>query len=88
MEVNAVKSLLNQTLDHNHVVRKNAEDQLRSLEKKHGFAIVLLQILEATAVQPQDKAIQQASAIFFKNFVKKRWPQVSLKTRRGEVRLS
>jgi exportin-2 (importin alpha re-exporter) len=64
-----VKSLEN-TLSPDKSVRKEAEDFLRSLESQQGYSQVLLQITDSGEVPAH---IRQASAIAFKNLLKRHW---------------
>lgn len=82
--INSLKGVLLQTLDPNRQVRKSAEEQLRSVESKAGFSIVLLKILEEPDT-PNDKALKQCSAVFFKNFLKNNWSRESGDRKENEI---
>ena len=47
-----------------------AEAALRELEVQPGFSLALLQLVASTSV---DQTLRLASALFFKNFIKRRW---------------
>ena len=64
-----VKSLEN-TLSPEKSIRKEAEDFLRSLESQQGYSQILLQITDSSEVPAH---IRQASAIAFKNLLKRHW---------------
>lgn len=63
--------LLNLTLDPKQ--SKQAEGQIRAQEEQPGFALSLLQI---TANESYPTQTRLASALFFKNFVKRSWTDV------------
>ena len=63
--------LLNATLDPKQ--NKQAEAQIKAEEQRPGFALLLLQI---TASESYPAQTRLASALFFKNFVKRNWIDV------------
>ena len=73
MDPSTVAGLLGQTLSPDAAVRKPAETQLQALEGQPGFALLLLNLLSSDGVDP---TVKVASAIQFKNFVKRNWKQV------------
>ena len=84
--LNALKGVLAQTLDANRQVRKTAEDQLRSMQSKPGFSIVLLNILESpSSNDPRERLVKQASAVFFKNFLKNNWTRDAGDQKENEI---
>ncbi|KAJ2057182.1 importin-alpha export receptor [Coemansia sp. S146] len=65
-------SSLQQTLSANAHERKQAEHFLASIEQTPHFVVPLLQLVSN---QSTDANVRFAAALFFKNFVKRRWPQ-------------
>ncbi|KAJ2344154.1 importin-alpha export receptor, partial [Coemansia sp. RSA 2671] len=65
-------SSLQQTLSANAQERKQAEHFLASIEQTAHFVVPLLQLVSN---QSTDANVRFAAALFFKNFVKRRWPQ-------------
>ncbi|KAJ2584660.1 importin-alpha export receptor [Coemansia sp. RSA 1836] len=65
-------SSLQQTLSANAQERKQAEHYLASIEQTPHFVVPLLQLVSS---QSTDANVRFAAALFFKNFVKRRWPQ-------------
>ncbi|KAK5947920.1 importin-alpha export receptor [Knufia fluminis] len=63
--------LLNATLDPKQ--NKQAEAQIKAEEQRPGFALLLLQITASDSYPSQTRL---ASALFFKNFVKRNWTDV------------
>ena len=49
---------------------KEAEQALRQLEPTAGFSLVLLEIV---ANPQQDATLRLASALYFKNFIRRNW---------------
>jgi exportin-2 (importin alpha re-exporter) len=49
---------------------KEAEQGLRQLESTAGFSLVLLEIV---ASQQHDATLRLASALYFKNFIRRNW---------------
>ncbi|KAK5083170.1 importin-alpha export receptor [Lithohypha guttulata] len=70
-ELTTLAQLLNATLDPKQ--NKQAEAQIKSQEAQPGFALLLLQI---TASDSHPLQTRLASALFFKNFVKRNWTDV------------
>lgn len=75
-----LRNLFLNSLSHDNSTRKAAEVQLQnsfmSMQPMSGFGSVLLLLirqLSVPSVVPEDVAIRQSAAVFFKNFVKKRW---------------
>lgn len=58
---------------------RTAELSLRQREQQPGFSVSLLQIVASDQFQP---TIRLASALFFKNFVKRSW---TVRTRRKSI---
>ena len=85
--LNALKGVLAQTLDPNRQVRKTAEEQLRSMQSKPGFSLVLLNILESSSASgdPRERMVKQASAVFFKNFLKNNWTREAGDQKENEI---
>ena len=80
MEVNAenlngLSGYLEQTLKPEVHLRKPAEDFLKNVENQKGYAILLLTLLSPE--NSTDLSIKVASAIAFKNYVKRHWKVVS-----------
>ena len=80
MEVNAenlngLSGYLEQTLKPEVHLRKPAEDFLKNVESQKGYAILLLTLLSPE--NSTDLSIKVASAIAFKNYVKRHWKVVS-----------
>ncbi|KAI8901692.1 Cse1-domain-containing protein [Globomyces pollinis-pini] len=69
-QLNLVASTLLQTLHPS--TRKNAESQLATLESSPAFAPILLQLIQ---LHPTDKNVAFAAAVYFKNFIKRKWQQ-------------
>jgi exportin-2 (importin alpha re-exporter) len=71
----SLKDLLKRGLSANNVERKEAERYMESVECQHGFLLMVLQLIAllAQSTDPQDKAIRQFGAVFFKNVIKRRW---------------
>ncbi|KAJ2346412.1 importin-alpha export receptor, partial [Coemansia sp. RSA 2673] len=65
-------SSLQQTLSANALERKQAEHFLASIEQTPHFVVPLLQLVSN---QSTDANVRFAAALFFKNFIKRRWPQ-------------
>ncbi|KAJ2553633.1 importin-alpha export receptor [Coemansia sp. RSA 1933] len=63
---------LHQTLSATAQTRKQAESFLNAIEKAPHFVVPLLQLVNNDAT---DSNIRFAAALYFKNFVKRRWPQ-------------
>ncbi|KAJ2451890.1 importin-alpha export receptor [Coemansia sp. RSA 2336] len=63
---------LQQTLSANAQERKQAEKYLESVEQSAQFVVPLLQLVNNTATEEH---IRFAAALYFKNFVRRRWPQ-------------
>jgi exportin-2 (importin alpha re-exporter) len=61
-----------------------AEAALASIELSPSFSLQLLQVVQNASVDPH---IRFASAVYFKNFVKKYWKQVSFLDDRVSHRL-
>ncbi|KAF2861245.1 Cse1-domain-containing protein [Piedraia hortae CBS 480.64] len=68
VDIQAIANLLRASLDPSQ--NRQAERALKNEEARPGFSLALLQIV-ATASFPQDTRL--ASALFFKNFVKRHW---------------
>lgn len=62
--------LLGQTVAGSTEGMKLAEQQLRGVEIKPGFGLLLLELLRDNTVQP---AARQAGAIYFKNYIRRQW---------------
>jgi len=69
-------SLLQQTLSNDVNTRKTAEQTLAGVETTQGFPICLLVLLKSDGNVPA--VVQSASVVYFKNLVKKHWPQVRM----------
>ncbi|KAJ1797735.1 importin-alpha export receptor [Coemansia sp. RSA 2399] len=63
---------LHQTLSPTAQTRKQAESFLNAIEQTPHFVVPLLQLVNNDAT---DGNIRFAAALYFKNFVKRRWPQ-------------
>ncbi|KAJ2785075.1 importin-alpha export receptor [Coemansia interrupta] len=68
----ALASSLQQTLSPNAHERKQAEQFLDSIEQTPHFVVLILQLVNNQAT---NENIRFAAALYFKNFVKRRWPQ-------------
>ena len=66
----ALAGYLSQTLSTEHEVRNPAEKYLEQVEGTENYALLLLQLANTDSV---DMTIRLASAINFKNFVKRNW---------------
>jgi exportin-2 (importin alpha re-exporter) len=66
----ALAQYLQQTMNQEKAIRKQAEDFLMQNEHVAGYAILLLSILDKENI---DLNIRQAGAVRFKNFIKKHW---------------
>lgn len=66
----AVQQVLQNTYAPNREIQKQAEQQLLQLENVKSFLLVLLQIALDDKV---DIHIRQASSVYIKNYVQKRW---------------
>eukprot|EP00919_Chromeraceae_sp_WS-2016_P068864 GHVR01162958.1.p1 GENE.GHVR01162958.1~~GHVR01162958.1.p1 ORF type:complete len:484 (+),score=124.43 GHVR01162958.1:68-1519(+) len=62
--------LLDCSVSQNHAEVIEAQQRLKALEARPGFAVDLLAVLQQENVSLQSR---QAGAIYFKNFVKQRW---------------
>ncbi|EGF77368.1 hypothetical protein BATDEDRAFT_36049 [Batrachochytrium dendrobatidis JAM81] len=69
-QLQTISECLRQTLE--PATRKAAEQQLISSEQVPGFSILLLKLIDNTAV---DISVRFAAALYFKNFTKKEWAQ-------------
>ncbi|TMW55093.1 hypothetical protein Poli38472_013855 [Pythium oligandrum] len=67
---NMLRSSLEQTLSPFAETRKGAEKFLESVSGQPGFVLVVLQVLESAQEKPE---VRLASALLFKNFIKKNW---------------
>ena len=74
----ALSNYLQQTMSPDINLRKPAEDFLRSVEDRQGYAMLLLALLGAERQCGND--IKLAAAIAFKNFIKRNWKVVSIST--------
>ena len=74
----ALSNYLQQTMSPDINLRKPAEDFLRSVEDRQGYAMLLLALLGAERQCGND--IKLAAAIAFKNFIKRNWKVVSICT--------
>ncbi|ORX69547.1 Cse1-domain-containing protein [Linderina pennispora] len=63
---------LQQSLSGHAHERKQAEQYLDSMEKTPRFVVPLLQLVSDAGI---DASVRVAAALYFKNFVKRRWPQ-------------
>ena len=75
MEAVLAQQLTN-TLSPDAAQRRAAEQQLGTMEAQPGFAIALLQLVQAHCAPnapPQSLQLRSAGAIYFKNFVKRGW---------------
>ncbi|KAJ2236393.1 importin-alpha export receptor [Coemansia sp. RSA 1286] len=68
----ALAASLQQTLSPNAQERKQAEQYLSSIEQTAHFVVPLLQLVSN---QASGDNVRFAAALYFKNFVKRRWPQ-------------
>ncbi|KAJ1645431.1 importin-alpha export receptor [Coemansia asiatica] len=68
----ALAASLQQTLSPNAQERKQAEQYLGSIEQTAHFVVPLLQLVNNAGLSDN---IRFAAALYFKNFVKRRWPQ-------------
>ena len=73
----AMANYLGQTMSPDREVRKGAEEFLRSVEGQQGYPILLLTLLNKENV---DISIKIAASITFKNFIKRNWKVVSIKS--------
>lgn len=77
MDKLALLGSLANTLDANHQVRKESEQQLRAYEELPGFTAYLLDLITDSEVS---FGVQTSAAIFFKNRVANYWVVPDLKT--------
>eukprot|EP00929_Paragymnodinium_shiwhaense_P109893 TRINITY_DN76496_c0_g1_i1.p1 TRINITY_DN76496_c0_g1~~TRINITY_DN76496_c0_g1_i1.p1 ORF type:complete len:980 (+),score=200.37 TRINITY_DN76496_c0_g1_i1:116-3055(+) len=70
MSQRMLATLLAQTLGAPGTLLKQAEEQLQAAEAHSGFGPTLLHLLQDQSI---DGTVRQAGAIYFKNFVKRRW---------------
>ena len=68
-DLETIAQFLSQTL--NPATRKQAEQALSLVEPNPQFALLLMQIIEKSA----DTSVKSCAAIYFKNFIKRRWSQ-------------
>lgn len=69
-----VAQILTRTLELNAEVRKDAENELRSLEKVEGFGPILIQLICNPQVSTE---IRISAAVTVKNFVKRNWSETA-----------
>ncbi|CAD7949735.1 unnamed protein product [Amoebophrya sp. A120] len=77
-EEQALASLLHRTVGTNVHDIKQAQNELTHLEQQDRFGIILLQVLHKLSANlnptASESAVSQAGGIFFKNYVKRKWP--------------
>ena len=72
--ITALAGYLQQTMSPDINIRKPAENYLRKLEAQSGYALGLLSLLSPSCQVGND--IKLASAIAFKNYIKRNWKVV------------
>ena len=72
--ITALAGYLQQTMSPDINIRKPAENYLRKLEAQPGYALGLLSLLSPSCQVGND--IKLASAIAFKNYIKRNWKVV------------
>ena len=72
--ITALAGYLQQTMSPDINIRKPAENYLRKLEAQPGYALGLLSLLSCSCQVGND--IKLASAIAFKNYIKRNWKVV------------
>ncbi|XP_039257797.1 exportin-2-like [Styela clava] len=76
-DLQALSGYLEQTLSPEAGIRKQAEKFLESVEGNSGYALMLLKLVEAViGQQTKNAVIPLASAVTFKNFVKRNWRKI------------
>ena len=67
-ELGSIAHFLSQSIEASN--SKNAEAHLKSLETQPGFAVTLMHVIASSNLPV---ATRLAGALFFKNFIKRKW---------------
>lgn len=75
-----LSGLLTQSLSPDPSTRQQAEKNLNSAETQQGFLLLVLGLVRDDRAEV---TVRQAAGVYFKNVVRKRWSEVSTKSRLG-----